>query len=177
MAFVNGQAQVANQQNIQSNILAYESLKEYGFCRIQAEVDNSAGTMELGSVLVAPVAADKTVGTFVEVTGVTATDGSLDEPTDGTSFAFAIIIGTGNLGEALNTSQADITTTGTDDVMLLVRGEAMVRKPYLVYQGTQLSARLDAIVAYIEGYMDQVIVVDSAVPFDGSYGDVTSISN
>lgn len=164
--------------NIQSNILAYEELQPYGFCRLQQEVDNTAGTMKLGSVLARTLGADKeTAGAWTEVTATTLTDGTYDQPIDGSTFEFAVIIGTDNRGGAFDTAGDDITTTGTDEVLLLVRGTAIVRRQYLVYQGAPSGAADSALKALVEGYMEQVVVAESQDQFDGTYSDVTPITN
>lgn len=174
-------------QNIQSNILAYEELKEYGFCRKEFTVDNTAGTLRLGSVLYRTVAPDsKTKGDWTEVTATALGDGTLGAAqttieslpaASGGKVELAVLIGTNNLGEALNTSQADITVAAAVKVLLLVRGTAILRKPYLVYQGTQSDANATLLAGYIESLMEQVVVVDAATPFTGAYADSTAIVN
>jgi hypothetical protein len=86
-------------QNIQSNILAYETLKEYGFCRKGASavanpktgtfpIDNSAEDLQLGSIVYFDTDKWKPY-TIAEVT-----------TGDALGTATAIVIGTNEIGGA-----------------------------------------------------------------------------
>lgn len=168
-------------RKIQSNILAYETLKDYGFCRQAASatanttvsgfetypIDNSAGGLQLGSLV--KFETDKwTPLTNAEIIA-------------GGEATIGIVIGTDEIGGAMGdvdpaTGEPAVFATGDVGGMLLVNGTAMVRGQYLsgTGAGTPTIAQIKAVV---ETNMVQVKVVESQEQFDGTYGDVTSITN
>ena len=161
----------ASTQNIQSNILAYEDLKEYGFCRLAVgplngggALDNTGDNSVLGSVVVTADA------------GVTWTPIAQAVVTAGTPSEIGVIIGLGNLGQAIDSDQDEIGTTATENAVILVNGTAIVRKEYLsVAEGAPTD--VDVLGAFVEANMVQVKAYAGADQFDGTYSDVDSISN
>lgn len=169
-------------QNIQSNILAYETLKEYGFCRKAATavanpltntfpIDNGGSEdLQLGSIVYFDTDKWKPYTIAEVVAG------------DALGTATAIVIGTDEIGGAhgdikpLN-SRPDVFALGEVGGMLLTNGIAMVRGSYLAASGTGTQPTFAQFSALIETAMVQVKVYESQDQFDGTYGDVTSISN
>ena len=149
---------VAEIQNIQSNILSYETLREYGFCREYTEgLVNTGDNLELGSVV-------------FTTDGVAWNPVTADEITNKTATGVGIIIGFGDRGEAIEAEG----TTATEKGMLIIQGIAIVRKQYLKGDGTEPDK--DALQAYVEELMTLVNVDESFVEFDGTYNDVTPIT-
>ena len=164
-------------QNIQSNIIAYEELKEYGFCRKAATatanaalgtlpINNAGGDVQLGTVLVSDGSK------WNPISNGQATDPStITEPV-------AIVIGTDELGGAVGeidpaTGNAKQLPVGDAGGMLLVNGTAIVRKQYLSQGVSGGTATIDQLAAAVEATMVQVKVYDSFEQFDGTYGDET----
>jgi hypothetical protein len=141
-------------QNIQSNIIGYESLVEYGFCRKQVSgLVNTAGDLELGTV-------------------VFSTDGTNYAPlTDAqeatpTATSVGVIIGFGQQGEAI----APEGVTATEKGLLIVQGVAILRKQYLK-GATGNTLTQDEIAAYLESQTTLINVDDSFVEFTGTYSN------
>lgn len=161
----------AETQNIQSNILAYEFLKEYGFCRKAVGtlnggggIDNTGDNVVLGTVV---VTADGGV-TWAPIAQAVVTAGTPSE--------IGVVIGLGNVGEAVDSVPSQIGTTATEAGIVLVNGSAIVRKQYLkVAEGDPTD--VDVLGAFVEANMVQVKAYDSFDEFDGTYSDVTSITN
>jgi len=170
-------------QNIQSNILAFETLKQYGFCRQAASavantsadgfptypIDNSTGELQLGSIV--KFDTDK----WTPLTKAEIIAGVADE-------VIAVVIGTDEIGGAFGdidpaTGNPNAFATGDVGGMLLVNGVAMVRAQYLSGTGSTTAPTVAQIKAVIEDNMVQVKVVEAQDQFDGTYGDVSSITN
>lgn len=151
---------IATAQNIQSNILSYETLNEYGFCRkFVKTLDNTASDLELGSVV------------FTIDAGASYQPVDDAEVASPVADAVAIVIGFGDRGEALVAEG----TTATEEGILLIQGIAIVRKQYLKL-ATGSTTPKDAIQEYVEAQMVLVNVDESFVEFDGTYNDVTPIT-
>jgi len=170
----------ATQTNIQSEILAYEELKEYGYCRVNATFDNDpliAG-VGLGTLFARTVdeSASLTVyGAWAPVPVADLADAATAfAPTADTHVEVGIMIGHGKLG--LATDEAFTVADATQDIVLLVRGAAIVRLPYINYTGTATAASTANITNVIQNNMVGVMPVDSFAPFDGTYSDVTPIT-
>ena len=157
----------ASIQNIQSNILSYEELKEYGFCRKAVGASNGGGGLD-------NTGSDSVLGTVVVTAdaGVTWTPIAQAVVTAGTSSEIGVIIGFGNVGEAIE----PVGITATEDAVILTNGTAIVRKQYLT-EAEGAPTSVDVLGAFIEANMVQVKAYDSFTEFDGTYSDVTSITN
>lgn len=153
--------QIGSIQNIQSNIIAYESLAEYGFCReYSAAIDNSGTAVELGT-LVYDLAGVWTPLTNAQVTSTAAVDASGN---DLSGEKFGVLIGFGAQGEAI----APEGTTATEKGLLIIQGVAILRKEYIKAGTTNDTAKNKTI---IEANTTLINVDDSQAEFTGTYSN------
>ena len=138
---------------IQSNVIGYESLAEYGFCRkhVGANIVNTGDDVILGTV----------VFTTDGTTYAPLTDAEEATPA---AVGVGVVIGFGDQGEAI----VPEGTTATEKGMILFQGMAIVRKEFLA-MATGGTLTQDEIAAYLESQTTLINVDDSFVKFDGTY--------